>query len=82
VRRLWASHRVRGNTAGFHRRRHPVVGGFTSRYEVFCPPDAPDVVFGCQVADPGAPDEDALRLLASWTAETGPGAARAVPRAR
>jgi hypothetical protein len=27
------------------------------------------VSFVAQVADPGSPDEEALRLLASWTAE-------------
>jgi hypothetical protein len=67
--RLWATHRVREKTRGEHRYRHPVVGEFSLRYEVFSPPDAPDLVLVCQVADPGTPDEEALRLLASWTAE-------------
>jgi hypothetical protein len=68
--RLWASHRVREKTRGGHRYRHPVVGEFFLRFEAFHPPDAPDVAFVCQVADPGTPDEEALRLLASWTAES------------
>jgi transcriptional regulator with XRE-family HTH domain len=68
--RLWATHRVREKVRGGHRYRHPVVGEFYLRYEVFHPPDAPELAFVCQVADPGSPDEEALRLLASWTAET------------
>jgi transcriptional regulator with XRE-family HTH domain len=67
--RLWATHPVRGKVRGGHRYRHPVVGEFFLRYEVFNPPDAPDVSFVAQVADPGSPDEEALRLLASWTAQ-------------
>jgi hypothetical protein len=67
--RLWASHRVREKTSGSHRYRHPIVGEFSLRYEVFHPPEAPDVVLVCQVAEPGTPDEEALRLLASWTAD-------------
>ena len=69
--RLWATHPVREKIRGGHRYRHPVVGEFYLRYEVFSPPDAPDVSFVAQVADPGSPDEEALRLLASWTAEAG-----------
>lgn len=69
--RLWASHPVRDKVRGGHRYRHPIVGEFYLHYEVFSPPDAPDVSFVAQVADPGSPDEEALRLLASWTASTG-----------
>lgn len=69
--RLWAGHRVREKTAGGHRYRHPIVGEFTLRYEAFQLPDAPDVSLVCHVAQPGTPDEEALRLLASWTAKAG-----------
>ncbi len=69
--RLWATHPVREKIRGGHRYRHPVVGEFYLRYEAFSPPDAPDVSFVAQVADPGSPDEEALRLLASWTAQSG-----------
>lgn len=69
--RLWATHPVREKIRGGHRYRHPVVGEFYLRYEAFSPPDAPDVSFVAQVADPGSPDEEALRLLASWTAQPG-----------
>jgi len=68
--RLWADHRVREKTRGWHRYRHPIVGEFTLQYEAFRLPDAPDVSLVCQVAQPGSPDEEALRLLASWTAQT------------
>jgi transcriptional regulator with XRE-family HTH domain len=69
--RLWATHPVREKIRGGHRYRHPVVGEFFLRYEVFNTPDAAEVVFVAQVADPGSPDEEALRLLASWTAQAG-----------
>ncbi|GAB1512229.1 helix-turn-helix transcriptional regulator [Actinophytocola sp. KF-1] len=68
--RLWASHHVREKTRGGHLYRHPVVGEFYLRYEAFRAADAPDVSLVCQVADPGTPDEEALRLLASWTADS------------
>jgi transcriptional regulator with XRE-family HTH domain len=69
--RLWATHPVREKIRGGHLYRHPIVGEFYLRYEVFTAPDTPEVSFVAQVADPGSPDEEALRLLASWTAETG-----------
>ena len=69
--RLWATHPVREKIRGGHRYRHPIVGEFSLKYEAFALPDAPDLAFVCQVADPGSPDEEALRLLASWTAEAG-----------
>jgi transcriptional regulator with XRE-family HTH domain len=69
--RLWATHPVREKIRGGHRYRHPVVGEFYLRYEAFSPPDTPDITFVAQVADPGSPDEEALRLLASWTAQAG-----------
>lgn len=68
--RLWATHHVRQKTRGSHRYRHPVVGEFTLHYEAFRLPDAPDQSLVCQVAEPGSPDEDTLRLLASWTVES------------
>ena len=69
--KLWASRRVHQKTGGDHGYRHPVVGEFTLRYEVFSPPDTPGISLVCHVAEPGTPDEEALRLLASWTEETG-----------
>lgn len=80
--RLWATHRVREKTCGSHRYRHPVVGEFTLRYESLLLPDAPDQSFVCQFADPGTPDEEALRLLASWTAETPDGHQRRTRQVR
>lgn len=68
--RLWATHPVREKVRGGHRYRHPIVGEFYLRYEAFSVPDESDLSLVCQVADPGSPDEEALRLLASWTAES------------
>lgn len=70
--RLWANHGVREKSSGWHRYRHPVVGEFSLRYEAFHPPGEPDVALVCQMADPGTPDEEALMLLASWSAKPRP----------
>lgn len=67
--RLWATHPVREKVRGGHRYRHPIVGEFYLRFEAFSVPDESDLALVCQVADPGSPDEEALRLLASWTAQ-------------
>lgn len=56
-----------------HRYRHPVVGELTLHYESFRLPDAPDQSLVCQSAAPGSPDEEALRLLASWSSTAAPG---------
>jgi transcriptional regulator with XRE-family HTH domain len=67
--RLWATHPVREKVRGGHRYRHPIGGEFDLRFEAFSVPDESDLSLVCQVADPGSPDEEALRLLASWTAQ-------------
>lgn len=77
--RLWATHHVREKSRGGHHYRHPIVGEFYLRYETFRPADAPDLALVCQVADPGTPDEEALQLLASWSAQA-PVRARPQPR--
>jgi transcriptional regulator with XRE-family HTH domain len=71
--RLWAGHRVREKCRGRHRYRHPIVGELTLHYESFRLPDAPDQSLVCQFAEPGSPDEEALRLLASWTSQASTG---------
>jgi transcriptional regulator with XRE-family HTH domain len=67
--RLWAGHRVKEKCRGSHRFRHPVVDELTLHYESFRLPDTPDQTLVCQFPEPGSPDEEALRLLASWTTE-------------
>jgi hypothetical protein len=69
--RIWAGYRVREKSRGSHRYRHPVVGEFTLHYESFRLPEEPNQSLVCQFAEPGTPDEQALALLASWTAGTG-----------
>ncbi|MBP2329467.1 transcriptional regulator with XRE-family HTH domain [Kibdelosporangium banguiense] len=68
-RTLWRAHDVRYHDTGYKRLHHPVVGDLTLTYEVLELPADPGqslVVYG---AEPGSPTADALRLLASWTAE-------------
>jgi hypothetical protein len=47
---------------------HPVVGDLDLPYESFLLPAEPSVSLVTYTAEPGSPSEDALNLLASWTA--------------
>ena len=79
-RDLWAGREVRVRGHGTKRLRHPVVGVLTLRYENFDLPDGPGLRLSTLHAAPGSPDEDALRMLASWSAPTGPEVQRAEDR--
>ncbi|MEU3986407.1 helix-turn-helix transcriptional regulator [Streptomyces sp. NPDC026672] len=71
--RAWTNHRVMEHTHGVKRFLHPVVGELQLEYEgLAVPGDADQTVF-VYSAPPGSEAEDALRLLASWTAGTGGG---------
>jgi transcriptional regulator with XRE-family HTH domain len=69
-RRWWAEHPVWARTHGSARLHHPVVGELTLGYEAMALPDAPDRSLVTYTAQPGSPDETALRLLASWSTAT------------
>jgi hypothetical protein len=69
-RRWWAEHPVWARTHGSARLHHPVVGELTLGYEAMALPDAPDRSLVAYTAQPGSPDETALRLLASWSTAT------------
>ncbi|MEU2678115.1 helix-turn-helix transcriptional regulator [Streptomyces sp. NPDC007107] len=69
-RRLWAAHDVKKKTHGTMRLSPPLVGELTLRYETLALPGDQEQSLTTYHAEPGSPSEDALRLLASWGADT------------
>ena len=59
--------------------RHPVVGELHLSYEVMELPADPGLALIAFSAEAGAPDDDALRLLASWPATHYPADSLATP---
>ncbi|MFC4564813.1 helix-turn-helix transcriptional regulator [Nocardiopsis mangrovi] len=70
-RAAWAEHNVRLHHTGAKRVRHPVVGDVTLAFEAMHLPAHPSLVVTAMSAEPGSRDEDALKLLASWAADSG-----------
>lgn len=68
-RTLWAAHNVRYHRTGVKRLRHPLVGELELTYESFELPADPGLTLSTYTAEPGTASADALRLLASWSAE-------------
>lgn len=66
----WADHDVYQPKYGSKRSHHPLVGDLTLGFEAFKPMGDPDQTLGLYTVEPGSPSENALRLLASWTADT------------
>jgi transcriptional regulator with XRE-family HTH domain len=67
-RRRWVAHDVRIHTSGVKLIHHPVVGDLDLPYEsVTLPADARQSLL-IYTAEPGSPTQDALRMLASWSA--------------
>jgi len=67
-RTRWAAHDVRLHRTGRKRLRHPVVGDLHLDYEVLDLPADPGLTLITFTSPAGSPDQDALRLLASWAA--------------
>ncbi|MCX4513671.1 hypothetical protein OHA27_25780 [Streptomyces sp. NBC_01619] len=55
---------------GSKRYHHPLVGELTLGFEAFTPMGDLDQTLGLYTVEPGSPSENALRLLASWTADS------------
>jgi transcriptional regulator with XRE-family HTH domain len=66
----WGAHNVRIHAAGVKRFHHPVVGDLELAFESFPLAADPSQSLLIYTAEPGSPSEDALSLLASWTAST------------
>jgi transcriptional regulator with XRE-family HTH domain len=64
----WARHDVRFHRSGVKRFRHPVVGDLTLNFEALEPPGDPGQTIFVYIAEPNSPSQEALNLLASWTA--------------
>ena len=67
-RTRWAAHNVRQHFTGTKRLRHPAVGDIELTYEVFDVSTESDLRLVVYTTEVGSPSEDALKLLASWTA--------------
>jgi transcriptional regulator with XRE-family HTH domain len=72
----WAAHDVRLHRTGLKHMRHPVVGELHLSYDVMELPADPGLSLIAFSAEAGSPDDDALRLLASWAATHDPADAR------
>lgn len=67
-RTLWAAHNVRRHDTGLKRFRHPVVGELDLTFEAMELVADPGLTMFVYTAEPGSKSEEALNLLASWTA--------------
>jgi MmyB-like transcription regulator ligand binding domain len=67
-RTCWAAHNVRQHRSGIKRLHHPTIGDLTLTYESMELVTDPGLRLNAYTADAGSPDQDALNLLASWTA--------------
>jgi hypothetical protein len=80
----WARHDVGTHDAGVKRLHHPLVGHLELSYEGMTLAADPDLVMFAYTAEVGSRSEEALSLLASWTAtpDQDPAAPRLEPRAQ
>lgn len=67
-RTLWATHNVHRHDAGSKRFHHPIVGELTVNYEAMELVADPGLTMFVYTTEPGSKSEQALNLLASWTA--------------
>lgn len=69
-RTRWGAHNVRLHRAGTKQFRHPVVGDLDLTFDAMELPgeEAAGLTLTAYTAEPGSPSEEALALLASWTA--------------
>ena len=67
-RKLWAAHNVRRHDTGLKRFHHPVVGELSLTFEAMELVADPGLTMTVYTAEPGSRSEEALNLLASWTA--------------
>jgi hypothetical protein len=76
-RKLWAAHNVRSHDTGLKRFHHPVVGELNLTFESMELVADPGLTMTVYTAEPGSRSEEALDLLASWTATPDQKATRA-----
>jgi transcriptional regulator with XRE-family HTH domain len=66
----WAAHDVKTHRAGTKIFRHPLLGEITLPFENLTVDAAGDQVLTVFTPQPGSPEHDAIRLLASWNARS------------
>ncbi len=71
-RTRWAAHNVRYHDTGSKRFHHPVVGDLTLTYENMTLVGDSGLMMFAYTAEAGSKSEEALNLLASWTATLEP----------
>ena len=67
-RTLWATHNVRTHDSGVKHMHHPLVGELILSFESMELVADPGLTMFVYTAEPGSKSEQALNLLASWTA--------------
>jgi transcriptional regulator with XRE-family HTH domain len=67
-RKLWAAHNVRSHDTGLKRFNHPIVGELDLTFESMELVADPGLMMTVYTAEPGSRSEEALNLLASWSA--------------
>ena len=68
-RAAWSQHKVYECSHGTKRLLHPLVGRLDIEYETFMVPGEPDQQLFIYGAKAGSPSEDAMRILATWSAD-------------
>jgi len=71
-RTRWASHDVRFHRTGRKRLHHPIVGELDLSYETLTLDADDGLGMSLYTAEPGSPSQQALNMLASWTATSEP----------
>lgn len=69
-RRRWSAHNVRLHGAGTKQFHHTAVGNLDLAYESVDMISEPGLTLTLYAAEPASPTAEALKLLASWAAET------------
>jgi hypothetical protein len=67
-RTAWASHNVTLHEHGSKHFQHPLVGLIDVTFDSMPLPADPGLTLTAYSTEPGSPSEDALNLLASWSA--------------
>ncbi|MFE5406967.1 helix-turn-helix transcriptional regulator [Streptomyces sp. NPDC056580] len=65
-RQWWNGRIVTDLTSGPKRYHHPIVGPLTLDCDTWTSPGDPDITFMVLTAEPGTPEDHALRILSSW----------------
>jgi hypothetical protein len=68
---LWGAHDVHVFREGTKRFNHPVVGDLQLEHQSMALPGDTGLIMALYSAAPGTATEDALKLLASWSATAG-----------